>query len=69
METLAHVGGSRRRLETEFDTEKSDLWLDGYVTRTPFQVRGRLWAGWYHHIAMHMLAGAFLPSLQHACGE
>ena len=27
--TLAHVGGSKRRIETEFETEKSDLWLDG----------------------------------------
>ena len=69
METLAHVGGSRRRIETEFETEKSDLWLDGYVTRTPIQVRGRLWADWYHHITMRMLPGAFLPSLQPACGE
>ena len=64
METLAHVGGSRRRIETEFETEKSDLWLDGYVTRTPFQVRGRLWAGWYHHITLAMLALAYLAVIR-----
>ncbi len=68
METLAQVGGSRRRIETEFETEKSDLWLDGYATRTPFQVRGRLWAGWHHHIAMCLLGGAFLLSLQQDWG-
>ena len=42
LETLAHVGGSRWRIETEFETEKSDVGLDEYETRTPYQVRGRL---------------------------
>ena len=37
LETLAYVGGSRWRIETEFETEKSDVGLDGYETRT--------WAG------------------------
>ena len=27
LETLAYVGGSRWRIETEFETEKSDVWL------------------------------------------
>ena len=45
LETLAYVGGSRWRIETEFETEKSDVGLDEYETRT--------WAGWHHH-------GAFL---------
>ena len=37
LETLAYVGGSRWRIETEFETEKSDVGLDEYETRT--------WAG------------------------
>ena len=48
-------------LETEFETEKSDVGLDEYETRT--------WAGWHHHIALCLLAGAFLLSLQQAWGE
>ena len=42
--TLACVGGSRWRVETEFETEKSDVGLDEYETRT--------WAGWHHHMAV-----------------
>ena len=61
LETLAYVGGSRWRIETEFETEKSDVGLDEYETRT--------WAGWHHHIALCLLAGAFLLSLQQAWGE
>ena len=61
LETLAYVGGSRRRIETEFETEKSDVGLDEYETRT--------WAGWHHHIALCLVAGAFLLSLQQAWGE
>ena len=38
--TLAYVGGSRWRIETEFETEKSDVGLDEYETRT--------WSGWHH---------------------
>ena len=37
LNTLAYVGGSRWRIETEFETEKSDVGLDEYETRT--------WAG------------------------
>ncbi len=55
LETLAHVGGSRWRIETEFETEKSDIGLDEYETRT--------WAGWHHHVAMCLLGGAFLLGL------
>ena len=69
METLAYVGGSRWRIETEFETEKSDVGLGEYETRTPYQVRGRLWAGWHHHVALCLLGGAFLLSLQQAWGE
>ena len=61
LETLARVGGSRWRIETEFETEKSDVGMDEYETRT--------WAGWHHHIALSLLAGAFLLSLQQAWGE
>ena len=57
METLAYVGGSRWRIETEFETEKSDVGLDEYETRT------------CHHVALCLLGGAFLLSLQQAWGE
>ena len=56
LETLAYVGGSRWRIETEFETEKSDVGLDEYETRT--------WAGWHHHVALCLLAGAFLLSFR-----
>ena len=44
LEILAYVGGSRWRIETEFETEKGEVGLDEYETRS--------WAGWHHHIAM-----------------
>ena len=50
----------RWRIETEFETEKSDVGLDEYETRT--------WAGWHHHVALCLLGGAFLLSLQQAWG-
>ena len=34
LETLAYVGGSRWRIETEFETEKGDVGLDEYETRS-----------------------------------
>ena len=61
LETLAYVGGSRWRIETEFETEKSDVGMDEYETRT--------WAGWHHHIALCLLAGSFLLSLEQDWGE
>ena len=61
LETLACVSGSRWRIETEFETEKSDVGLDEYETRT--------WAGWHHHVALCLVAGAFLLSLQQVWGE
>ncbi len=60
LETLARVGESRWPIETEFETEKSDVGLDEYETRT--------WAGWHHHITLCLLAGAFLLSLQQDWG-
>ena len=61
LETLAYVGGSRWRIETEFETEEGDVGLDEYETRS--------WAGWHHHIAMCLLGGAFLLDLQQGMGE
>ena len=61
LETLAYVGGSRWRIETEFETEKSDVGLDEYEVRT--------WPGWHHHITMCLLAGAFLLTLQQDWGK
>ena len=56
------VGGSRWRIETEFETEKSRrAELDEYVTRS--------WTGWHHHIALCLLGGAFLMTLQQDWGE
>ena len=63
LETLAYVGGSRWRIETEeteFETEKGDVGLDEYETRS--------WAGWHHHIAMCLLGGAFLLQVQQEWG-
>ena len=61
LENLVYVGGSRWRIETEFETEKGDVGLDEYETRS--------WAGWHHHIAMCLLGGAFLLGLQQDWGE
>ena len=61
LETLAYVGGSRWPIETEFETEKGDMGLDEYETRS--------WSGWHHHIAMCLLGGAFLLGLQQDWGK
>ena len=61
LEKLAYVGGSRWRIETEFETEKGDVGLSEYEARS--------WAGWHHHIAMCLLGGAFLLSLQQDWGK
>ena len=61
LETLAYVGGSRWRIETVFETEKSDVGLDEYEPRT--------WASWHYHITMCLLAGAFLLTLQQDWGK
>ena len=60
LETLSYVGGSTWPIESEFETEKGDVELDEYETRS--------WAGWHHHMAMCLLGGAFLLSLQQAWG-
>ena len=60
LETLAYMGGSRWRIETEFQTEKGDVGLDEYETRS--------WAGWHHHMTMCLMGGAFLLGLQQGWG-
>ena len=60
LETLAYVGGSRWLIETEFETEKGDVGLDEFETRS--------WAGWHHHVALCLLGGAFLLGLQQDWG-
>ena len=55
------MGGSRWPIETEFETEKGDVGLDEYETRS--------WSGWHHHIAMCLLGGAFLLGLQQDWGK
>jgi SRSO17 transposase len=59
--TLAWVAAARWPIETEFETEKSDIGLDEYEVRR--------WAGWQHHITMCLLASAFLLTLQQEWGE
>ena len=55
--------------ELKLPTLKSDVGLDEYETRSPYQLRGRLWAGWQHHIAMCLRGEAFLLSLQQDGGK
>jgi SRSO17 transposase len=59
--TLARVAAARWPIETEFETEKSDIGLDEYEVRS--------WAGWHHHITMCLLASVFLLRLQQEWGE
>jgi SRSO17 transposase len=56
LEKLAQVGGARWRIETEFEETKQHVGLDEY------EVRG--WPGWHHHIALCLLANAFLLIVQ-----
>ncbi len=56
LETLAYVGGLRWHIETEFETEQSDV---GWTSTRPAPE-----AGWHHHIAMCLLDGAVLLSLR-----
>jgi SRSO17 transposase len=61
LSTLAWVAAARWPIETEFETEKSDIGLDEYEVRR--------WAGWHHHMTMCFLASAFLLTLQQEWGE
>jgi SRSO17 transposase len=58
---LAQVAASRWNIETEFETNKSDIGLDEYEVRS--------WHGWHHHMIMCLLASAFLLTLQQEWGE
>ena len=55
--TWVGPGGALKRSS---ETEKGDVGLDEYETRS--------WAGWHHHVAMCLLGGAFLLSLQQDWG-
>ena len=58
---LGQVGASRWHIETEFELEKSEAGLAEYEVRS--------WVGWYHHLSMALMAGAFLLQLQQDWGE
>ena len=58
--TLAQVAAARWIIETEFQTAKGETGLDEYEVRS--------WQGWHHHVALALLAGAFLLSLQQDWG-
>lgn len=59
--TLAWVAAARWPIETELETEKSDIGLNEYEVRS--------WAGWHHHLTMCFLASAFLLTLQQEWGK
>ena len=61
LSTLAWVAAARWPIETEFETDKSDVGLDEYEVRR--------WAGWHHHMTMCLLAGAFLLTVQQEWGK
>jgi SRSO17 transposase len=57
---MGQVGASRWHIETEFELEKSEAGLVEYEVRS--------WLGWYHHMSMALLAGAFLLQMQQEWG-
>jgi SRSO17 transposase len=50
----------RWHIETEFELEKSEAGLVEYEVRS--------FLGWYHHMSMALLAGAFLLQMQQEWG-
>ena len=58
--TQAGMGGSHRRIETEFETVNSDVGPDEYETPTCTR--------WHHRVALCLLGAAFLLGLQQAGG-
>jgi SRSO17 transposase len=58
---LGRVAAARWPIETELETNKSDIGLDEYEVRS--------WHGWNHHITLCLLASAFLLTLQQEWGE
>jgi SRSO17 transposase len=61
LRVLAEVGAQRWAIETLFQQAKGEAGLDEY------EVRG--WVGWQHHVALVLLAGAFLLHLQQGWGK
>ena len=57
---MGQVGATRWNIETEFELTKSEAGLVEYEIRS--------WDGWYHHMTMALLAGAFLLQLQQEWG-
>lgn len=57
---LGQVGATRWNIETEFELTKSEAGLVEYEVRS--------WEGWYHHMTMALLAGAFLLQMQQEWG-
>jgi len=58
---LGQVGATRWNIETEFELTKGEAGLVEYEVRS--------WTGWYHHMTMALLAGAFLLQMQQEWGE
>ena len=57
MEELVRVAGTRWAIEECFEEAKGLVGLDQYEVR--------LWAGWYRHITLAMLAHACLAVVRH----
>lgn len=61
LRTLGQVGAARWPIETELQVGKGETGLDEYEVRS--------WRGWHHHMALVLLAGAFLLTIQQEWGE
>ena len=61
LETLAHVAASRHHIEEALETAKGDVGLDEYEVRS--------WVGWFHHVAICLIAGFFLTVERKRLGE
>ncbi len=59
-QVLAKKAAARWPIETEIQTNKSDVGLDEYEVRS--------WQGWNHHMTLCLLASAFLLTLQQDWG-
>jgi len=61
LEKLAQVRGGHWSVEQSFQAAKGECGLDEYETRG--------WVGWHHHIALSLLALAFLALQRQRLGE
>jgi hypothetical protein len=61
LETLARVAASRHHIEEGLETAKGDVGLDEYEVRS--------WIGWYHHVAICLIAAFFLTHERMRLGE